>query len=178
MDDTMKRKQRLQRLEGQIRKAADEIEKNGLAIGRWLCEIRDDGLWKDGGHPSWDMYLKARSDKLTGKSSVQAFRYVRAAEISTKVPDDLSIIDDTELSATHLLELGRLAPNVGQGDKGGVKKDYSAISPQVVKRVLTAAKGLADGGAPSVRDVRNAVDAELKFERPKPGGPPPFEDVA
>jgi hypothetical protein len=161
---TASRKQRLRTLENNIRKAAEEIQKNGLEIGRDLCEIRDDELWKEE-HESWNEYLKERAEELVGKSFSQAARLIQAAEISKRIPEDLSRINATELGPTHLQELGRLAPSVGQGDGKGVEKDYSKLRTQDVKRVLKAATEMAGGEAPSVRDIRKAVDADLGVDR-------------
>ncbi len=161
---TVSRKQRLRTLENEIRLAAETIQTNGLAIGRWLCEIRDDELWKEE-HGSWNEYLRETAEGLVGKSFSQAARLIQAAEISKRIPENLSRIDATELGPTHLQELGRLAPNVGRGDGEGVEKDYSAMRKQDVARVLKAAAELAGGDSPSVRDIRKAVDAELGIDR-------------
>lgn len=162
-DIAMNKKQRLRTLENQIRKAAETIQHNGLDIGRWLCEIRDDELWGDE-YPSWNEYLKATADELVGKSFAQAANLIRAAEVSKRLPE-LSIIDNTELGPTHLAELGRLAPNVSNGDSKGVEKDYSRLRTQDVARVLKVATEKAGGESPSVRDIRAAVDEDLGIDR-------------
>src|SRR5215831_3100149 len=144
-DLTVSRKQRLRTLENQIRKAADEIQKNGLEIGRWLCEIRDDELWQEECE-SWSAYLKEKADELVGKSFSQAARLIRAAEVAERLPPPGSSVNGTTLGPQHLDELGRLAPNVGKRDGvGGVEKDYSRLRTQDVARVLKSAAKLAEG---------------------------------
>jgi hypothetical protein len=160
---TVSRKQRLRTLESEIRKAAEEIQRNGVAIGRHLCAIRDDQLW-DEEYDSWSQYLKVKAVELVGKSFSQAARLIRAAEISKKIPQ-LSSIDGTELSPTHMDELARLAPNVSRGASRGVEKDYSQIRTQDVARVLKSAAEKAGSSAPSVTDLRKAVDEELGIDR-------------
>jgi len=140
-------------------KAAEEIQKNGLEIGRDLCEIRDEELWSDE-YGSWNQYLKERAGELVGKSFAQAVKFIRAAEVAKRLP---SKIDD-DLTPSHLTELGRLAPDKGK-ETGGKEKDYSALKKQDVARVLKTATQLAGGDAPSVRDVRRAVDQELGIDR-------------
>ena len=163
-DMTVSRKQRLRTLENQIRKAAETIQTTGLDIGRWLCEIRDDELWQEE-HESWNEYLKEMAEELVGKSFTQAARLIRAAEISKRIPESISSIDGTNLGPTHLDELGRLAPNVGRDGERGAEKDYSKLRTQDVKRVLKVATELAGGEAPSVRDIRKAVDEDLGIDR-------------
>ena len=97
--------QRLETLENDIRKAAAEIQKNGLRIGQALLEIRDNQLWADG-YESWNRYLKERAKELVGKSFTQSTNLIRAAEISKRLP---ASVQSTELSPTHLNEIGRLA---------------------------------------------------------------------
>jgi hypothetical protein len=156
--------QRLRTREGEIREAADAIQRNGLKIGLSLLAIRDDELWK-AGYPSWDQYLKLRAPELIGRSFAQAARLIRAAEVSKRLPADLSSVSGTELRAGHLDELARLAPNVGQGNGQGVEKDYARLRTADVGRVLEAA-GKAAGDRPvSVRDLRNAVDKDLGIDR-------------
>jgi hypothetical protein len=158
------KKQRLQKLENQIRKAAEQIEKNGLEIGRDLCEIRDEELWAED-YESWNQYLKMTAQEIVGKSFSQAARLIQAAEISKKLPSS-SRIDATTLTATHLNELARLAPIVGKKEGvGGSEKDLDRLRTQDVKRVLEAAVEISDNGNPSVRDVRKAVDADLGIDR-------------
>src|SRR5262245_56954937 len=137
-DVTVSRKQRLRTLENQIRTAAEEIQKNGLEIGRWLCEIRDDELWT-GDYASWNEYLKAMADELAGKSFAQASALIRAAEIEKRLPGDISLDVKTNLGPSHLSEIGRLAPTVGKDGERGAEKDYSRLRKQDVARVLRAA---------------------------------------
>jgi hypothetical protein len=151
----------LRTLENKIRKAAEEIQKNGLEIGRDLCEIRDNDLWKEES-TSWNQYLKERAEELVGKSFAQAASLIRAAEIAKTLPTH--IIDDMGLTATHLRDIGRLAPNV-RNKKGQEQKDYTKIKKQDVARVLKNATVLAGGKSPSVRDVRKAVDKEIGKDR-------------
>ncbi len=161
---TVSRKQRLRTLENSIRKAAEQIQKNGLEIGQYLCEIRDDELWVED-YPSWNQYLKAKGEELVGKSFAQSANLIKAAEISKRLPAT-SPIDRTGLSATHMSELGRLAPNVAKEQGRGTEKDYSKLRKQDVARVLNKAKEHAgDDKAPSVRDIRKAVDEELGIDR-------------
>src|SRR5262245_16254136 len=143
-DVTVSRKQRLRTLENQIRSAAEEIQKNGLEIGRWLCEIRDDELWTDD-YASWNEYLKATADELVGKSFTQASYLIRAAEVAKRLPETISADVRTNLGASHLSELGRLAPTVGKEGERGAEKDYSRLRKQDVARVLRAATEIAGG---------------------------------
>lgn len=157
----LNRKQRLRTLENHIRKAAEEIQKNGLEIGRDLCEIRDDELWADD-HGSWNQYLKERAGELVGRSFENCIRYIQAAEIEKRLP---SSVDTCQLKHRHLSELNRLVPDK-QKDKGaGREKDYSRLRKQDVARVLKTATQLSGGETPSVRDVRKAVDQELGIDR-------------
>lgn len=158
---TVSRKQRLQTLENQIRTAATEIQKNGIQIGRDLCEIRDEELWTDD-YPSWNQYLKDQEDKLVGKSFAQAAALIRSAEISKRIP--ASMINHTkDLGATHFQELGRLAPD--DPNSRGTTKDYSRLRKQDVARVLKKAKEIAGDKEPTVREIRKAVDHDLGIDR-------------
>ncbi len=152
--------QRLSELESSIAEAATAIRSNGLAIGQALCEIRDKRLWKDG-FPSWNQYLQERANALIGKSFGQAVKYIRAAEIFRRIPES-KIAGD--LTPKHLLEIGRLAPNIGK-DSGGKEKDYSRIPKVAVSRVLNQAHELAGGKTPSVGELRKSVDQELGIDR-------------
>jgi hypothetical protein len=165
-DVTVSRKQRLRTLENQIREAAENIQTSGLAIGRWLCEIRDEELWKDE-HASWNEYLKVCADELVGKTFSQSALFIRAAEISERIPAGISSDVRTNLTASHLNELGRLVPTVGKDDERGAEKDYSRLRKQDVARVLKAAAEFAEGETVSVRDIRRAVDEELGVDRSK-----------
>jgi hypothetical protein len=177
------RKQRLRTLENDIRKNAESIQKNGLQIGRDLIEIRDNELWKDD-YESWNQYLKEMAEGLVGKSFSQSSNLIRAAEIYKKIPEHISSVDCTNLSATSITELSRLAPTVGKSGSRGAEKDYSAIRPKDVERVLKRATEIAKQSAPegkqkevtpSVRDVRKAVDVELGIDR-KPKSDEPKQD--
>ncbi len=158
---TASRKQRLRTLENSIRKAAEQIQKNGLEIGRYLCEIRDDELWAEG-YPSWNQYLKAKGKELVGKSFSQSANLIKAAEIHKRLPQQV-LTSGLELPASSLSEIGRLAPHSG---KEGAEKDYSKLRKQDVSRVLNKAKEHAgDSKVPSVRDIRKAVDEDLGIDR-------------
>jgi hypothetical protein len=113
---SISKQQRLRTLEKNIRDEAAKIQSSGLAIGQYLMEIRDDHLWKDD-FESWNQYLKERAGELVGKSFLQAARLISAAEIAKRLPS--SFIDETTVTATHLSELGRLAPNSGKNTSGG-----------------------------------------------------------
>ncbi len=153
------RKQRLRTLENKIRKQAESIQKTGIEIGRELVEIRDDELWKEGGYESWNQYLKSQgAELLGGKSFAQSTNLIRAAEIEKRLPENS--VQSIGLNATHLKELGRLAPIKTVDDGAGREKDYSKLRKQDVARVLKAA-----GPEPSVRDIRAAVDADLGIDR-------------
>lgn len=161
------RKQRLRSLENSIRKAAGEIQKNGLEIGRYLCEIRDEELWSDS-HESWNQYLKEMADDLVGKSFSQAANLIRAAEISRKIPNmstSRNGIDVNTITASHFSELARLAPTTKNDEGAGTSKDYSKIRTPDIARVLKRAAEISEGEVPSVRDVRKAVDIELGVDR-------------
>jgi hypothetical protein len=108
----------------EIREAAEQLQENGLAIGRRLCEIRDDELWREEGHESWNQYLKQEGERLVGKSFTQSARLIRAAEIHKRIP-----VPSMELEAAHYDELSRLAP-AKETVHGGTGKDYSQISNQ------------------------------------------------
>ena len=156
------RTQRLRTLENKIRKAAEEIQKNGLEIGRDLCEIRDNDLWQ-GESTSWNQYLKERAEELVGKSFAQAKSLIQAAEVSRQVQE---VGLTSSLPASALREIGRLAPTSGKKvSGGGAEKEYAKIKKQDVARVLKNATALAGGNAPSVRDVRKAVDQEIGKDR-------------
>lgn len=157
------RKQRLRTLENSIRKAADQIQKNGLEIGQYLLEIRDDHLWKDD-YESWNAYLKEMADKLVGKSWASSIKLIQAAEVEKRLPTRLNV-ESSGLEANHLSELSRLAPQKPKDDGRGMEKDYSNLKKQDIARVLKRAAEIADSETPSVRDVRKAVDIELGIDR-------------
>ena len=90
------RKERLRTLENQIRTAAGEIQKKGLEIGRWLCEIRDDELWTEEYH-SWSEYLRAMTGELVGKSFSYAAKLIQAAEVAKRLPPPGSLPGETTL---------------------------------------------------------------------------------
>ena len=158
---TTNRKQRLRTLENRIRKNAESIGKTGLEIGRDLIEIREEELWADE-YESWNQYLKEMVSDLVGKSFGQAVKFIRAAEIRKRLPDN-KIIDD--LKPAHLTELGRLAPDKGKDDSAGKEKDYSKIKTRDITRVLKKAVEIADSETPSVRDIQKAVDHDLGIDR-------------
>lgn len=60
-----------------------------------------------------------RAAELVGKSFAHSKTMIQAAEISKKLPES-STVDCTTLNATHMTELGRLAPDAkgGQGLPG------------------------------------------------------------
>jgi hypothetical protein len=157
------RQQRLRTLEDDIRRLAEAIQKNGLEIGRHLVEIRENELWR-GDYESWDKYLLAMGKKLVGKSFAQSANLIRAAEVAQRLPNSTTI-DCSALSSTHLTELGRLAPTVAKPDGVGKSKDFSRLRTADVARVLKRAAELSGDDAPSVRDIRTAVDAELGIDR-------------
>jgi hypothetical protein len=160
---SISKQQRLRTLEKNIRDEAAKIQSSGLAIGQYLMEIRDDHLWKDD-FESWNQYLKERAGELVGKSFLQAARLISAAEIAKRLPS--SFIDETTVTATHLSELGRLAPNSGKNTSGGgCEKDYSRLRKGDVERVWKAASKKSGNDSPSVREVRKAVDADLGIDR-------------
>jgi len=156
------RKQRLRTLENDIRKRAEDIQRNGLEIGRALCEIRDEELWADE-YGSWNQYLKERAEELVGKSFAQSAALIRSAEIAKRLPSSMS--DHTkDLGATHFQELGRLAPD--DPKSRGTTKDYSRLRKPDVARVIKRASTYAKPGKPpSVRDIRKAVDEDLGVNR-------------
>jgi hypothetical protein len=164
MTTALSNARRLQKLEDEIRQDAGQVEQAAVRIGLRLIEIRDCELWKPA-YSSWDQYLKTRAKELIQKSFSQAARLIRAAEVSRKLPENLSSSDGTELRTGHLDELARLAPNVGQGNGLGVQKDYSRIDRKAVERVLKEAKSAAGDKPPSVADVHDAVDKELGIDR-------------
>ncbi len=164
MQTALSRKQRLRTLEEHIRKSAEQIQKNGLEIGRDLCEIRDEELWREE-FPSWNQYLKERASELVGRSFDQAKLLIRSAEIEKRLPEPIRSDVRPNITASHLNELGRLAPVIGKDGERGAEKDYSKLRKQDVARVLKSATELAGGEPPSVRDVRKAVDVELGIDR-------------
>ena len=124
-------------------------------------------LWSEE-YASWNQYLKERAEDLVGRSFVQAVKFVRAAEVAKRLPQN-RIVDDSVLTPSHLGEIGRLAPDKPSGNVGnrggGREKDYSRLRKQDVGRVLKKATELAGGKEPSVRDVRKAVDHDLGIDR-------------
>lgn len=160
---TTSRKQRLRPLENNIRKAAEQIQKNGLEIGRCLCEIRDDELWREADFESWNQYLKERAGELVGKSFAEAVTCIKAAEVAKRLPTTMP--GHSSLGRKHLLEISRLAPQKPKDDGRGMEKDYSRLRKKDVERVLKTATKIAGNGAPSVRDVRKAVDQDLGIDR-------------
>ena len=161
---TVNRKQRLSSLEKHIRKAADQIQKNGLEIGRDLIEIRDDELWAEE-YESWNQYLKDRAAELVGRSFTAAAKLIQAAEVEKRLPGNIT--DYITPTPTHIREIGRLAPFSGK-DTGGREKDYSKLRKKDVEKVLKSASKIAGNGEVSVRDIRKAVDDELGVDRTQP----------
>ena len=158
---------RLRALEERIKESAGSIHKSGLQIGEWLIEIRDDELWAEN-YNSWGEYLKTIGEELVGKSWAQSTRLIQAAEISRKLPVnrcDVTPIKQ-ELTASHLSELGRLAPVQKKADGGaGIAKDYGSLKTKDIESVLEKAVELSSGETPSVRDIRKAVDHKLGVDR-------------
>lgn len=155
---TVSRKQRLRELEKNIRDAAGQIQTKGLLIGRYLCEIRDDQLWEEE-YDSWTAYLHEWAEVLVGKSFAQASKLIQAAEVSKRLPSDLT----DEIGTSHLTELARLAP-VKSAENPKIR-DYSSLRKQDVARVLTHATKIAGGEQPTVQDLRKAVDHDLGIDR-------------
>jgi len=155
-------KQRLQTLEQQIRKDSEALQKHGLRIGHALCEIRDNHLWAEE-YDSWTQYLTDRAQELVGKSFVQSVKLIRAAEIQKRLPTRM--LDDSSLTPSHLVEIGRLAPNAAKDSGRGVEKDYSRLRKNDVARVLKSATKIAGDKTPSVQDLRKAVDHDLGIDR-------------
>lgn len=167
------RKQRLRTLEKDIRERAETITKNGLQIGRYLIEIRDDQLWLEDGYESWNQYLTEHAEDLIGHTSRHATNLIASAEIETRIPQRIKEDVFPNPTASHLQEIKRLVPATGkQNGERGKEKDYSKLKKQDVGRVLKRATELAGDAAPSVRDVRKAVDVELGIDRSKPKPPP------
>ena len=160
MSTTIATQQRLRTLESKIRKAAESIQKNGLEIGRDLCEIRDDELWRDE-FESWNQYLKERAESLVGKSYSRAEFLMQMTEVAGRLPASQS---PGTLSPKHLKEIKRLAPDVPR-KTGGIEKDISKLRKSDVARVIKSATEIAGGKPPSVRDVRKAVDVDLGIDR-------------
>jgi hypothetical protein len=153
---TMKRTRK--QIEAHISKCAESIQKNGLEIGRDLIEIRDEELWADE-YDSWNQYLKERATELVGKTWAASAKLIQCAEIVNKMPSSINVYTDS-LDASHIRELGRIAPNDGTD---GTSKDYSKLKKKDVERVLRNAK--QDNGSVSVRSIRDAVDKELGIDR-------------
>lgn len=155
-------KKTLEQIESHIRVCANQIHKNGLEIGQGLIEIRDNEMWKGGaGYNSWDQYLKAMAQDLIGQTPQNALLLMR----SVQVKNAISNIDVTDgLGSTHLIQIGRLAPNVGRGRDSGVEKNYSAIKDVDVRRVIESAKEKGDGKV-SVRSLKAAVDADIGVDK-------------
>ena len=158
---------RLHELESKIRKAAEQIQKNGLEIGRYLCEIRDEELWRSE-FESWNKYLQKRAGDLVGKSFAQAAYLIRAAEVAKRLPSNIN--DNIALTASHLKEIARLAPK-DEESNSGTALDYSKLRKSDVARVLKTAAEIAkerqesgrktkSSGEVSVRDNQNAVDQD------------------
>lgn len=156
---TVSKKQRLRALEKEIREASERMQKNGFEVGRYLCEIRDECLWEEE-FESWNQYLRDRAVDLVGKSFSQAARLIQAAEVKKRIPANR--ID--AITPSHVLEIARLAPNVGK-ESGGHEKDLSGLRKQDVERVLKHAEKIAGNESPSVSHVRQAVDHDLGIDR-------------
>jgi hypothetical protein len=158
-------KQRLQKLESEIKKAAEEIQRNGIEIGKRLIEIRDDELWK-ADYDSFTAYLKEHSERLVGCTMSHSRGLIKAAEVAKKVPRNKV---DLLTKPTHLQEIARLAPEKPrEGSEGRGEKDFSKLRKGDVDRVLKDADKIAkEQGkeSPSVRDVREAVDRDLGIDR-------------
>lgn len=159
-------RQRLNDLEFEIKKAAEEIQRNGLAIGKRLIEIRDDELWK-AEYDSFTAYLKDKSEELVQCNTGQAAHLIRAAEVHRRLPTR-TIDRSSQLQPTHYAEIARLAPEKPKDEGRGMEKDFSKLRKGDVDRVLKSADKIArEQGkeSPSVRDVREAVDRDLGFDR-------------
>ncbi len=165
---TVSRKQRLRTLETEIRKASDNIQSNGLLIGRYLCEIRDEELWQED-YDSWSQYLKDRAEELVGKSFAHSSNLIRAAEVQKRLPSNNDIVDKNVLTPSHFSELARLAPLANREDRKDPQasnaRDYSQLRKQDIARVLQKATERAGGESPTVIHVRMAVDEDLGIDR-------------
>jgi len=162
-------KQRLQKLESEITKAAEEIQRNGIEIGKRLIEIRDDELWK-AEYDSFTAYLKDKSEELVQCNTGQATHLIRAAEVHRRLPTR-TIDRSSQLQPTHYAEIARLAPEKPKDEGRGMEKDFSKLRKGDVDRVLKTAEKIAKERTkgkrtePSVRDMREAVDRDLGIDR-------------
>jgi len=149
-------------IEAHIKTCAESIQKNGLEIGRDLIEIRDEYLWKDE-YDSWSDYLKRMANELVGKSWSSGIKLIQAAEVANRVPTRFNV--ESSLAPNAFAEMARLAPQKPKSDGRGMEKDYSKLLKKDVERVLKNAVVISGSEAPSVRDIRKAVDADLGIDR-------------
>ena len=158
-------KQRLQKLESEITKAAEEIQRNGIEIGKRLIEIRDDELWTDD-YDSFPAYLRAKSIDLVELSESHSRRLIRAAEVSKRLPS--RIADDQTLPTVHLEEIARLAPIKKATDSDRNVADFDNLRKGDIDRVWKTAEKIAKEKGKSVLSsshIREAVDRDLGIDR-------------
>jgi len=165
MTITITRKQRLQTLENQICKNYEAF----VATGRALKEIRDDELYRENGHDTWESYLKNRVAEEFGIESTHARRLIQAAAIRPKLPNlrPRAVDNSVQWSQRAVLEFARLAPN--DESASGHPKDISSLRKQDVTRVANEAIKIAKEQNKPLNSaiVRQAVDNDLGVDRSK-----------
>lgn len=151
---TVSRKQRLRKLEKEIRSGLEEFYYTGMR----LKEIRDDELYKEDGFETWEKYCRGRWEY----SFQHVHKLIVAAEYRERLPTSPS--GRGEWSERSVRELTRI-PDKNQAAK---------VAAKAIKEVEQQAKT-----DPKVKltstVVKKFVDADLGVAKAKPT-PPPKED--
>lgn len=103
------RRHRLTDLEAQIRQHYAEAARNLWRTGRALAEVRDQELWRDGGHIGFDAWLQAT--RLLGRSSAY-----KAMLIASEFSEDQAARFGSEKLAAGVRLLAATAKEEQPGD--------------------------------------------------------------
>lgn len=105
----LSRRQRLNALESQIRSSYADAARNLWRAGIALCQVRDEELWRDGGHAGFESWLKATG--LLGRSSAY-----KAMRIASEFSEDQAARFGTEKLDAGIRLLAATAKEEQPGD--------------------------------------------------------------
>lgn len=152
MSMTLSRKQRLRKLENEIRTGMEEFYYTGMK----LKEIRDDELYKEDGFEAWTEYVRKRWEW----SPDYALKVITSSEYREKLPTNTS--GSGQWSERSVRELTRIPD----------KKQAARVAAKIVKEVERSEKEAAKN--PDVKPlklsastVQRFVDEDLGIDRHK-----------
>ena len=153
---TVSRKQRLRKLENEIRSGLEEFYYTGMK----LKEIRDDELYKEDGFGTWEKYCRVRWEY----SRAHAHKLITASEYRAKLP--ALPTGQQKWSERSVRELTRIPD----------KKQAAKVAAKVIKEVEQKAKTDPKAKLTSTV-VKRFVDEDLGVKKEKPTPPPPKPDT-